>query len=87
MPTTNTGTDNIDLAPENDDFDDAHVDVHTNNDDTGDTTSQETSPPHQLLQEPTGPQISTSEWSRTRFRNSFVPKARTPFPLRISSDD
>ncbi len=40
MSTTNTGTDNIDLAPENDDFDDAHVDVHTNNDDTSDTTSQ-----------------------------------------------
>jgi hypothetical protein len=40
MSTTNTGTDNIDLAPENDDFDDAHVDVHTNDDDTGDTTGQ-----------------------------------------------
>jgi hypothetical protein len=40
MSTTNTGTDNIDLAPENDDFDDAHVDVQTNDDDTGDTTGQ-----------------------------------------------
>ncbi len=40
MSTTNTGTDNIDLAPENDNFDDAHVDVHTNDDDTGDATGQ-----------------------------------------------
>jgi serine/threonine protein kinase len=37
---SNTGTDNIDLAPENDDFDDAHVDVHTNDDDTGNSTGQ-----------------------------------------------
>ncbi len=40
MSTTNTGTDNIDLAPENDDFDDAHVDVHANDDDTDNTTGQ-----------------------------------------------
>ncbi len=40
MSATNTGTDNIDLAPENHDFDDAHVDVHTNDDNTGDTTGQ-----------------------------------------------
>ena len=40
MAATNTGTDNIDIAPENDDFDDANVDVHTNDDDTGDTTGQ-----------------------------------------------
>ena len=37
---TNTGTDNIDIAPENDNFEDANVDVHTNDDDTGDTTGQ-----------------------------------------------
>ena len=35
---THTGTDNIDIAPENDDFD--AVDVETNDDDTGDTTGQ-----------------------------------------------
>ena len=35
---TNTGTDNIDIAPENDDFE--AVDVQTNDDDTGDTTGQ-----------------------------------------------
>ena len=40
MAATNTGTDNIDIAPENDDFDNAHVDVQTNDDDTGDTTGQ-----------------------------------------------
>ena len=40
MAATNTGTDNIDIAPENDDFDDAQVDVQTNDDDTGDTTGQ-----------------------------------------------
>ena len=40
MAATNTGTNNIDIAPENDDFDDAHVDVQTNDDDTGDTTGQ-----------------------------------------------
>ena len=33
-----TGTDNIDIAPENDNFD--AVDVQTNDDDTGDTTGQ-----------------------------------------------
>ena len=38
MAATNTGTDNIDIAPENDDFD--AVDVQTNDDDTGDTTGQ-----------------------------------------------
>jgi hypothetical protein len=36
MATTNTGTDNIDIAPENDDFEDAHADDN----DTGDTTGQ-----------------------------------------------
>jgi len=40
MSTTNTGTDNIDLAPENDDFEDANVDVDTNDDGTGDATGQ-----------------------------------------------
>ncbi len=40
MSTANTGTDDINLAPENDDFDDANVDVHTNNDSTGDATGQ-----------------------------------------------
>jgi hypothetical protein len=40
MAATNTGTDNIDIATENDDFEDAHVDVHTNDNDTGDTTGQ-----------------------------------------------
>jgi hypothetical protein len=38
MAATNTGTDNIDIAPENDDFE--AVDVQTNDDDTGDTTGQ-----------------------------------------------
>ncbi len=40
MAATNAGTDNIDIAPENDDFEDAHVDVQTNDDDTSDTTGQ-----------------------------------------------
>ena len=40
MAATNTGTDNIDIAPEGNDFDDANVDVQTNDDDTGDTTGQ-----------------------------------------------
>ncbi len=44
-----------------------------------------TFPPHQV--EATGPQISTSEWNKTKFQNSSVPRARTPFPQRISSDD
>jgi hypothetical protein len=35
-----TGTDNINLAPENDDLDDVDVDVPTNDDDTGDMTGQ-----------------------------------------------
>ncbi len=40
MSMTATGTDDINLAPENDDFDEAHIYVHTNDDDTGDTTGQ-----------------------------------------------
>ncbi len=40
MSTTNTGTDDINLAPENDDFDDANVNVQANDDDSGDATGQ-----------------------------------------------
>ncbi len=40
MAVTNSGTDNIDIAQENDDFDNDHIDVQTNDDDTGDTTGQ-----------------------------------------------
>ncbi len=40
MATANTGTDDINLAPENDDFEDANVGVHANNDDSGDATGQ-----------------------------------------------
>ncbi len=40
MSTAITGTDDINLAPENDDHDDVDVDVPTNDDDTGDTTGQ-----------------------------------------------
>ena len=89
MAATNTGTDDINLAPENDDFDDANVDVHANDDDSGDATGQGNinSWLPRLPEEQTDRRTSTSEWSRTRFRNSLVPKARTPFPLRISSDD
>ncbi len=40
MSTAATGTDDINLAPENDDLDDLDVDVPTNDDDTGDMTGQ-----------------------------------------------
>ena len=41
MAATNTGTDNIDIAPENEDIiDDAQVNIQTNDDDTGDATGQ-----------------------------------------------
>ncbi len=40
MSTAATGTDNINLAPENDDLDDANIDLNTNDDDTGDATGQ-----------------------------------------------
>ncbi len=40
MSTAVTGTDDINLAPENDDFEDANVDVHANDDDSGDATGQ-----------------------------------------------
>jgi hypothetical protein len=40
MSTATTGTDDINLALEDDDFDEANIDVHTNDDDTGDTTGQ-----------------------------------------------
>ncbi len=50
---TNTGTDNIDIAPENDDFD--AVDVQTNDDDTGDTTGQGNLPAAPAAAEANGP--------------------------------
>ena len=40
MSTTATGTDDINLAPENNDFKDANIDVDTNDDGTSDTTGQ-----------------------------------------------
>ncbi len=40
MSTAVTGTDDINLAPENDDFEDANVDVHANDDDSGDAMGQ-----------------------------------------------
>ncbi len=40
MSTTNTGTNDINLAPENDDFDDANVNVPTNDDYSGNATGQ-----------------------------------------------
>ncbi len=40
MSTANTGTDDINLAPENDDFDDVNVDIPTNDDGSGDATGQ-----------------------------------------------
>ena len=40
MSTAATGTDDINLAPENDDLDDVNLDVPTNDDDTSDTTGQ-----------------------------------------------
>jgi hypothetical protein len=40
MSTAATGTDDINLAPENDDLDDVNVDVPTNDNDAGDTTGQ-----------------------------------------------
>ena len=57
MAATNTGTDNIDIAPENADFE--AVDVDTNDDDTGDATGQGNIPPHRPQQEPTHLQVST----------------------------
>jgi hypothetical protein len=86
---TTTGGDDINLAPEND-HDDAtvggdNVDLDGHYDSTGKPRPRLTFPPHQV--EATGPQTSISEWSKTRFRNSLVPKARTPFLPWISSDD
>jgi hypothetical protein len=40
MSTAITGTDDISLAPENDDHDNVNVDIPTNDNDTGDTTGQ-----------------------------------------------
>ncbi len=40
MSTTNTGTDDINLAPESDDFDDAKVEVHANDNDSSNATGQ-----------------------------------------------
>ena len=57
MAATNTGTDNIDIAPENADFE--AVDVDTNDDDTGTPPVRGTSPPHRPQQEPTHLQAST----------------------------
>ena len=82
---TNTGTDNIDIAPENDDFD--AVDVQTNDDDTGDTTGQGNIPAAPAAAGANGPASFNLRVEQNKIRNSLVPKARTPFPLRISSDD
>ncbi len=40
MSTAKTGTDDINLAPENDDFDDVNVDIPANDDGSGDATGQ-----------------------------------------------
>jgi hypothetical protein len=40
MSTAATGTDNINLAPENNDLDDVDVDIPTNDNDTGNATGQ-----------------------------------------------
>ncbi len=42
MSTAVTKTDDINLAPENDDFEDANVDVHANYDDSGNATARAT---------------------------------------------
>ncbi len=42
MSTAATGTNDINLAPENDDLDDVDVDVPTNDDDTGNSTARAT---------------------------------------------
>ncbi len=86
---TTTGGDDINLAPENDhdndDHDDSNVDLDGHDDGTGDTTAQATAPA--TGGGATGLPITNFELSKTKFRNSLVPKARTPFPQRISSDD
>jgi hypothetical protein len=87
---TATGGNDINLAPEKDhddnNRDDGNVDLDGHDDGTGDTTARLLFLPHQ--EEATmGPPISTSGSNKTRFRNSSVPKARTPFPQRISSND
>ena len=88
---TTTGGDDINLAPENnhdnDDHDDSNVDLDGHDDSTGNTTAQATAPATGGGRGATGLLISTFESSKTKFRNSLVPKASTPFPLRISSDD
>jgi hypothetical protein len=86
---TTTGGDDINLAPENDhdndDHDDGNVDLDGHDDGTGDTTAQAAIPT--TAGGGNGPPISTSGLNRTRFWNSSVPKARTPFPHWISSDN
>jgi hypothetical protein len=85
MSTAATRTDDINLAPENDDLD---ADVPTNDDDTGDTTGQgNVNVPAAPGGGANGPTNFNLRVEQTRFRNSLVPRARTPFPLRISSDN
>ncbi len=40
MSTANTGNDDINLAPENDDFEDVNIDIPANDDGSGDATGQ-----------------------------------------------
>ncbi len=84
---TTTGGDDINLAQENDQDDDHHddgnVDLDGHDDGTGNTTA--TAPLQEVAT--MGQPISTSGSNKTKFRNSLVSKARTPFLQRISSDD
>ena len=76
---TNTGTDNIDIAPENDDFE--AVDVQTNDDDTGDTTGQGNIPAAPAAAGANGPASFNLRVEQNKIPEFFG--ARTPFPLRL----
>ena len=80
---TNTGTDNIDIAPENDDFE--AVDVQTNGDDTGDTTGQGSIPAAPAVAGANGPASFNLRVEQNKIPEFFG--ARTPFPLRTTSND
>jgi hypothetical protein len=88
MSTANTGTDDINLAPENDDFDDVNVDIPANDDGSGDTTGQGNInvPAAPAAGGANGPTNINLRVEQNKIPEFLVPKARTPFPLQISSN-
>ena len=74
MAATNTGADNIDIAPENEDFE--AVDVQTNDDDNGDTTGQGNIPAVPAAAGATGPTSFNLRVEQNKITEVFGAKSK-----------